>query len=130
MDGLIQQIAGPIAMKIETALLSVSDRTGITELARQLSEMGMKILSTGGTAQVLKNEGIPVVPVSEYTDFPEILDGRVKTLHPRIHGGILARPEDPEDQKVLQANRISPNWPGGCQSLSFFENHSKRSSTT
>ena len=94
-------------MKIEMALLSVSDRTGILELARQLAEMQVRILSTGGTAQVLQKGGVSVIPVSEYTGFPEILEGRVKTLHPRIHGGILARPGLEEDRNVLLKHKIS-----------------------
>lgn len=94
-------------MKIEVALLSVSDRTGIVELARQLVEMQVRLLSTGGTAQVLQEGGIPVTPVSEYTGFPEILEGRVKTLHPRIHAGILARQDLPRHRKVLLQHQIS-----------------------
>ena len=93
-------------MPIKTALLSVSDRKGIAELARQLSEMEVEILSTGGTAQAIRAGGIPVTAVSEYTGFPEILDGRVKTLHPRIHAGILARHDDPAHQSILKENRI------------------------
>lgn len=77
--------------KVERALISVSDKTGVLEFARGLSELGIEILSTGGTARELEAAGIPVVQVSQYTGFPEILDGRVKTLHPKIHAGILAR---------------------------------------
>jgi phosphoribosylaminoimidazolecarboxamide formyltransferase/IMP cyclohydrolase len=73
------------------ALLSVSDKTGIENMGRGLVDLGFSILSTGGTAKALCEAGVPITPVSEYTGFPEILDGRVKTLHPRIHGGILAR---------------------------------------
>jgi phosphoribosylaminoimidazolecarboxamide formyltransferase/IMP cyclohydrolase len=76
---------------VTRALISVSDKTGIVELARQLSDSGVEILSTGGTAKLLIDNGIPVVEVSSHTGFPEIMDGRVKTLHPRIHGGILGR---------------------------------------
>lgn len=94
-------------MKIETALLSVYNKDGVVELAKSLTEMGVRILSTGGTSSVLKKAGVPVVGVSEYTGSPEILDGRVKTLHPRVHGGILARHDDPGHQQTLQENDIS-----------------------
>ncbi|GIW43688.1 MAG: bifunctional purine biosynthesis protein PurH [Candidatus Binatia bacterium] len=77
--------------KIERALISVSDKTGVVAFARELSAMGVEILSTGGTARELEAAGIPVTQVSAYTGSPEILDGRVKTLHPKIHGGLLAR---------------------------------------
>jgi phosphoribosylaminoimidazolecarboxamide formyltransferase/IMP cyclohydrolase len=95
-------------MKIETALLSVYNKEGVVELAQRLTDMGIRILSTGGTSTVLKKAGIPVVAISEYTGFPEILDGRVKTLHPRVHGGILARHDDPGHQQTLQENDSSP----------------------
>ena len=74
------------------ALLSVSDKTGLAEFGRALVELGFEIISTGGTYQALEKAGVPVTAVSAVTGFPEILDGRVKTLHPKIHGGILARP--------------------------------------
>ncbi len=77
--------------KIQRALLSVSDKTGIADFARQLHEQGVELLSTGGTAKLLADQGLPVVEVSDYTGFPEMMDGRVKTLHPKIHGGILGR---------------------------------------
>ena len=76
--------------KIKTALISVSDKTGMVDFARFLSENGVKILSTGGSAEALRKAKINVTEVSEHTGFPEIMDGRVKTLHPKIHGGILA----------------------------------------
>ena len=79
-----------------TALLSVSDKTGIVELAQALHAQGVKLLSTGGTAKLLADQGLPVTEVSEVTGFPEMLDGRVKTLHPRVHGGLLARRDLPE----------------------------------
>jgi phosphoribosylaminoimidazolecarboxamide formyltransferase/IMP cyclohydrolase len=78
-------------MKIERALLSVSDKTGIVAFARALTERGIALLSTGGTAKLLADAGLPVQEVSDYTGFPEMMDGRVKTLHPKIHGGLLAR---------------------------------------
>ena len=79
------------ARPVQRALISVSDKTGIVEFARQLHQHNIEILSTGGTASLLAKEGIPVIEVSDYTGFPEMMDGRVKTLHPKIHGGILAR---------------------------------------
>ncbi len=75
--------------RIDRALLSVSDKTGLAELSRALHEMGVRLISTGGTAKFIRDQGIPVLDVSDYTGFPEILDGRVKTLHPKIHGGLL-----------------------------------------
>ena len=91
------------------ALLSVSDKTGIVNLARQLiEEFEFELLSSGGTAKTLQAEGLPVKKVSDYTGSPEILRGRVKTLHPRIHGGILGRRDLPEDIADLEANQIRP----------------------
>src|ERR1041385_4305288 len=75
--------------KIKRALISVSDKTGIVELARELKKFGVEIISTGGTARALREAGIEVTDVSEVTGFPEMMDGRVKTLHPKIHGGLL-----------------------------------------
>jgi phosphoribosylaminoimidazolecarboxamide formyltransferase/IMP cyclohydrolase len=92
--------------KVSRALLSVSDKSGIVELARALSATGVELLSTGGTAKLLQKEGVPVTEVSAYTGFPEILDGRVKTLHPRIHAGLLARRDDPAHVAALQAAGI------------------------
>lgn len=91
------------------ALLSVSDKTGLIEFARQLvTEFGFDLISSGGTAAALKQAGLPVTKVSDYTGSPEILGGRVKTLHPRIHGGILARRDYPEDVADLEAQHIRP----------------------
>ena len=92
---------------IKRALISVSDKTGITEFARELNDIGIEILSTGGTASLLKEQGIPVKMVSDYTGFPEIMDGRVKTLHPRIHGGILAKRNNVEHIKSMELNGIN-----------------------
>jgi phosphoribosylaminoimidazolecarboxamide formyltransferase/IMP cyclohydrolase len=89
-------------VKVRRALISVSDKSGIVELGRALSEAGIELLSTGGTAKLLEKEGIAVTEVSAYTGFPEMLDGRVKTLHPKIHGGLLARRGDPAHQAALQ----------------------------
>ncbi len=93
---------------IRRALLSVSQKEGVLAFARALHQLGVELLSTGGTAQLLQDAGVPVLTVSEYTGFPEILDGRVKTLHPRIHGGILARRDDPAHQSALAAHGIDP----------------------
>lgn len=90
------------------ALISVSDKTGIVQFAKKLNELGIEILSTGGTAKLLKDSGIDVVEVSQYTGFPEIMDGRVKTLHPLIHGGILARRNNPEDLEEMKKLGIKP----------------------
>ena len=90
------------------ALVSVSDKRGIEDFARRLSELGFEIISTGGTARVLSEAGISVVPVSEVTGAPEILGGRVKTLHPRIHGGILADLGDPDHVEQLVEQDIGP----------------------
>lgn len=90
------------------ALLSVSEKTGIVEFARGLEELGFEILSTGGTARTLSNHGVPVIPVSEVTGAPEILDGRVKTLHPKVHGGILADHHNPEHRRQLEEQEIQP----------------------
>ncbi len=91
---------------IRRALISVSDKTGILDFARALSGLGVEILSTGGTFRLLKAEGIPAVEVSDYTGFPEMMDGRVKTLHPRVHGGILGRRGT--DDAVMAEHGIQP----------------------
>jgi phosphoribosylaminoimidazolecarboxamide formyltransferase / IMP cyclohydrolase len=92
--------------KVRRALLSVSDKSGIVELARALNALGIELLSTGGTARLLQKEGITATEVSSYTGFPEMLDGRVKTLHPKIHAGLLARRDDPAHLAALQASGI------------------------
>jgi len=94
--------------KITRALISVSDKTGLVEFVTGLREFGVEILSTGGTAKLLGDAGIPVVPVSAHTGSPEILDGRVKTLHPKIHGGLLGRRDDPKHREQMAANGITP----------------------
>jgi phosphoribosylaminoimidazolecarboxamide formyltransferase/IMP cyclohydrolase len=93
---------------IKRALISVSDKTGIVELAQALSQLKVEILSTGGTAKLFREQGIPVIEVSDYTGFTEMLDGRVKTLHPKVHGGILGRRDLPEHVAAMQAANI-PN---------------------
>jgi phosphoribosylaminoimidazolecarboxamide formyltransferase / IMP cyclohydrolase len=90
-----------------TALISVSDKTGIVDFARALAAQGVRLLSTGGTARLLADAGLAVTEVAEVTGFPEMLDGRVKTLHPRIHGGLLARRDLPEHMAALQAHGIA-----------------------
>jgi phosphoribosylaminoimidazolecarboxamide formyltransferase/IMP cyclohydrolase len=92
------------AKTIKTALISVSDKTGIADFARALSNLGIAILSTGGTAKLLRDSGISVTDVAEYTGSPEMMDGRVKTLHPKVHGGILAR--RPQDNDVMRLHGI------------------------
>jgi phosphoribosylaminoimidazolecarboxamide formyltransferase / IMP cyclohydrolase len=94
--------------RIQRALLSVSQKDGIVEFAGALHRLGVQLLSTGGTAHLLQANGIPVLAVSEYTGFPEILDGRVKTLHPRIHGGILAKRDDPAHLSALASHGLEP----------------------
>ena len=94
--------------KIRQALISVSDKTGLVEFAQALTALGVKILSTGGTARLLEKSGIAATEVSAHTGFPEMLDGRVKTLHPKIHGGILARRDSREHMAAIRAADIEP----------------------
>ncbi|MFY7914179.1 MAG: bifunctional phosphoribosylaminoimidazolecarboxamide formyltransferase/IMP cyclohydrolase, partial [Rubrivivax sp.] len=89
-----------------TALISVSDKTGILDFARELHALGIRLVSTGGTAKLLAEAGLPVTEVAELTGFPEMLDGRVKTLHPMIHGGLLARRDLPAHVQALQQHGI------------------------
>src|SRR3989441_9167226 len=95
-------------MKIRRALISVHDKTGVVDLGRALAALGVEILSTGGTAKLLREAGIAVREVADVTGFPEMLDGRVKTLHPKIHGGILARRDLPEHLAALDRHGIAP----------------------
>ena len=88
------------------ALLSVSDKTGIVEFAQALHALGIKLLSTGGTAKLLQEAGLPVTEVADVTGFPEMLDGRVKTLHPKVHGGLLARRSLPAHMAALAEHGI------------------------
>lgn len=90
------------------ALISVSDKSGVVELATRLLELGWEIVSTGGTARVLRKAGLAVRDVAEITGFPEILDGRVKTLHPAVHGGLLARRDSPEHMRAIESHKITP----------------------
>jgi phosphoribosylaminoimidazolecarboxamide formyltransferase/IMP cyclohydrolase len=92
--------------KIQRALISVSDKTGVAEFARAVADMGVEILSTGGTMRALQEAGVPVTPVEQYTGFPEMMDGRVKTLHPKIHGGLLALRGNPEHMQQAEDNEV------------------------
>ncbi len=98
--------SGPVRAPVRRALLSVSDKHGIVELAQALAARGVRLLSTGGTAKLLTSAGLAVTEVSDYTGFPEIMDGRVKTLHPRVHGGLLGRPGT--DDAVMREHGIEP----------------------
>ena len=93
---------------IKRALVSVSDKTDIAEFAKQLHQRGVEILSTGGTAELTKKSGVPVTLISDYTGFPEMMDGRIKTLHPKVHGGILGRRDLPEHMKAMDQHAIKP----------------------
>ncbi len=99
-------IRDPNAVKIKRALISVSNKDGVSAFVRKLESYGVEILSTGGTAKMLKDEGIAVVDVSEHTGFPEIMNGRVKTLHPTVHGGILAKRDDAAHVQAMEDNGI------------------------
>ncbi|MCC6714185.1 MAG: bifunctional phosphoribosylaminoimidazolecarboxamide formyltransferase/IMP cyclohydrolase, partial [Gammaproteobacteria bacterium] len=95
-----------MAAKIQRALISVTDKTGVIDLCRELRAFRVELLSTGGTARLLRENDVPVVEVSEFTGFPEMLDGRVKTLHPKIHGALLARREHPAHMEALATHGI------------------------
>ncbi|MCB9996558.1 MAG: bifunctional phosphoribosylaminoimidazolecarboxamide formyltransferase/IMP cyclohydrolase [Rhodospirillales bacterium] len=101
-----QTIRDPRAIKIKRALISVTDKQGLDQFAARLKAHGVEILSTGGTAKMLREAGIDVVEIADYTGFPEIMDGRVKTLHPKVHGGILARRDKDSHQAAMQDNDI------------------------
>ncbi|MDD3470509.1 MAG: bifunctional phosphoribosylaminoimidazolecarboxamide formyltransferase/IMP cyclohydrolase, partial [Thermoguttaceae bacterium] len=92
--------------KITRALISVSDKSGLAEFAKGLAELGIEILSTGGTKRFLDQNGIPVRDISDYTGFPEMMDGRLKTLHPLVHGGILCRHDNPKDRESMEKHGI------------------------
>src|SRR5689334_4248284 len=110
MDGSAQSLSALEAAAAETqvtrALLSVSDKTGIVEFARGLAELGIEIVSTGGTALQLADAGVPVRSISDLTGFPEIMDGRVKTLHPKLYAGLLAVRDNPEHLAALQEHDV------------------------
>ncbi|PKN45755.1 MAG: IMP cyclohydrolase, partial [Deltaproteobacteria bacterium HGW-Deltaproteobacteria-16] len=94
--------------KIERALISLTDKSGIEGFARELEQLGIEILSTGGTAKKMRDNNIKVKDVSEFTGFPEMLDGRVKTLHPKVHGGILAQKTNPDHVRQMQEHGLQP----------------------
>jgi len=94
--------------KITKAIISVTDKLGIGDFALELSKLGVEILSTGGTARVLRDAGVEVKDISEYTGFPEMMDGRVKTLHPKVHGGLLALRENPDHARAMKEHGIEP----------------------
>src|SRR5215216_737263 len=94
--------------RIRRALISVSDKTGIVDFARELTHLDVEIISTGGTAKTLRDAGINVRDISEVTGFPEMMDGRVKTLHPRVHGGLLAIRDNPDHVAAMQQHGIEP----------------------
>ena len=105
-------------VRVRRALLSVSDKTGLIEFARGLADLSVELLSTGGTARALRDADLPVTEVAEATGFPEILNGRVKTLHPRVHAGVLAVRGNPEHERQLTAHAIAAHRPRRHQSLS------------
>src|SRR5882757_9592776 len=94
--------------KIQRAILSVTDKSGLVEFARKLAAAGIELVSTGGTAKLLRDSGIAVKDISDLTGFPEMLDGRVKTLHPKVHGGILHRRSEPSHRSAVAEHGIQP----------------------
>lgn len=95
------------ASPIRRALVSVTDKTGVVEFVKALEdEFGVEVISTGGTARALEEGGVHVVPIEQYTGFPEMMDGRVKTLHPKVHGGLLARRDNPQHMAEAEAHGI------------------------
>src|ERR1044071_4143615 len=98
----------PDLVPIRRALLSVSDKTDLVPFARTLASRGVEIVSTGGTAKTLAEAGVPVTPIDAVTAFPEIMGGRVKTLHPMVHGGLLALRDNPEHAGAMQKHGIRP----------------------
>ncbi len=94
--------------RIERAIISVTDKSGIVDFAKALSKFNVQILSTGGTARAIREGGIQVTDISDYTGFPEMMDGRVKTLHPKVHGGLLGLRDNPEHVSMMQKYGIMP----------------------
>src|SRR5690242_4701597 len=94
--------------KVQRAILSVTDKTGLVEFARKLASLGVELVSTGGTAKLLRDSGIQVKDISDLTGFPEMLDGRVKTLHPKVHGGILHRRDVIAHKQAVAEHGIQP----------------------
>ena len=97
-----------MSTKIQRALISVSDKSGLIPFVQQLSEAGVEIISTGGTARAIREAGFQAIELSDYTGFPEMLDGRVKTLHPKVHGGLLYLREHPEHCATVDQHQIKP----------------------
>ena len=106
-------------LAIRRAVVSVTDKTGLVDFAKGLREFGVHMLSTGGTAKLLRDHQVEITEVSDYTGFPEMLDGRVKTLHPKIHGGILGIRENDAHVKTMAATWHRTHRYGGGQSLCF-----------
>ena len=104
--------------KIQRALLSVTDKTGLVDFAKQLAAMTVELVSTGGTAKLLRESGVAVRDISELTGFPEMMDGRVKTLHPNVHGGLLALRDKPDHAAAMKAHGSpsAKNQPNGTVS--------------
>ena len=94
--------------RIRKALISVSDKSGVVDLGRALVKLGVELLSTGGTAKALADAGLAVTEIAKYTGFPEMLGGRVKTLHPRVHGGLLGIRDDAEHKRAMEDHQIDP----------------------
>jgi phosphoribosylaminoimidazolecarboxamide formyltransferase/IMP cyclohydrolase len=92
--------------KIERAIISVTDKSGVVEFAKSLSKFGVQILSTGGTAKALRDGGVSVTDISDYTGFPEMMDGRIKTLHPKVHGGLLGMRDNPDHVRMMKEHGI------------------------
>ncbi|HEU4461509.1 MAG TPA: hypothetical protein VFR75_02835, partial [Solirubrobacterales bacterium] len=103
-----QESLGEGQLRVRRALISVSDKTGVVDFAKGLTALGVEVLSTGGTATALREAGVEVTDVSEFTGHEEILDGRVKTLHPRLHAALLARRDDPQHMATLEREGIEP----------------------
>src|SRR5947199_7893466 len=105
-EGTAPEVTQPGAVRIRRALLTVSDKRGLVEFARGLEELGVEIVSTGGTARELADAGISVRSISDLTGFPEIMDGRVKTLHPKLHAGLLAVRDDPGHLRAAEEHGV------------------------
>ncbi len=110
-------------MKVTQALISVSDKHGTVDFARELAALGIQLLSTGGTAKLLRDAGLAVTDVSDYTGFPEMLDGRVKTLHPKVHGGILGIRGNAEHAATMAKARHPAHRPRRREPLSVRADH-------